>query len=53
MSKLLVDLSASARNGVSRILQALASNKNIEIAEHLNVDASTLSRMKTTRKAMA
>ncbi|MBC6802857.1 transcriptional regulator [Acinetobacter baumannii] len=51
MNKLLVDLSASARNDVSRILQALASNKNVEIAEHLNVDASTLSRMKNDKKS--
>lgn len=50
MSKLLAGLSASARNDVTRILHALATNKNVEIAQHLNVDASTLSRMKNEKK---
>ena len=50
MSKVSTELSASARNDVSRILQALAASKNAEIAEHLNVDASTLSRMKNDKK---
>ncbi|RSO56895.1 transcriptional regulator [Acinetobacter pittii] len=51
MNKVSTELTASARNGVSRILQALALNKNTEIADHLNVDASTLSRMKNDKKS--
>lgn len=50
MNKLSVDMSASARNDVSRILQALAKSKNSGIAEHLSVDPSTMSRMKNDKK---
>lgn len=50
MNKLSIDMSASARNDVSRILQALAKSKNSGIAEHLGVDPSTISRMKNDKK---
>ncbi|HHE4715868.1 transcriptional regulator [Acinetobacter baumannii] len=51
MSKLSVDISASARNGVSRILHGLDISNQKEIAEQLKVDPSTLSRMKNDRKS--
>ncbi|TCB71600.1 transcriptional regulator [Acinetobacter sp. ANC 4216] len=50
MNKLSIELSASARNDVSRILQALAKGKNSDIAEQLGVDPSTISRMKNDKK---
>ena len=50
MSKVLINISASARNDVSRVLQALAANNQSELAEQLSVDPSTLSRMKTDKK---
>ena len=50
MSKVSPELSASARNGISRILQSLANCRQSELAEQLGVDPSTLSRMKTDRK---
>ena len=50
MSKVSIELSASARNGVSRILHSLANSRQSELAEQLGVDPSTLSRMKTDRK---
>ena len=50
MSKVLIELSASARNGTSRILHGLGSGNQKEIAEHLGVDPSTVTRMKTDRK---
>ncbi|EMB4641736.1 transcriptional regulator [Acinetobacter baumannii] len=51
MSKVSTELSASARNGVSRILHGLDISNQKEIAEHLKVDPSTLSRMKNDRKS--
>lgn len=51
MSKLLINISASARNDVSRVLQALATNNQSDLAEQLSVDPSTLSRMKTDKKS--
>ncbi|WP_334421013.1 transcriptional regulator [Acinetobacter soli] len=50
MSKVLPELSASARNDVSRILHGLDSGNQKEIAEQLGVDPSTVTRMKTDRK---
>lgn len=50
MNKLSIELSASARNGVSRVLQALATGKQGELADQLGVDPSALSRMKNDRK---
>lgn len=50
MSKVLINISASARNDVSRVLQALATNNQSDLAEQLSVDPSTLSRMKTDKK---
>lgn len=50
MSKVSIELSASARNGVSRILQALSQGNNGEIAAQIGVDPSTLSRMKNEKK---
>ncbi|MGL5141699.1 MAG: hypothetical protein ACRC69_09995 [Acinetobacter baumannii] len=50
MSKLSVDISASARNGVSRILHGLDISNQKEIAEQLKVDPSTITRLKTDKK---
>ena len=50
MNKVSIELSASARNGVSRILQALATSKQGDLADQLGVDPSTLSRMKNELK---
>lgn len=50
MSKVSVELSASARNDVSRILQGLALSNQSELADQLKVDPSTVSRMKIDRK---
>lgn len=50
MSKVSVELSASARNDVSRILQGLALSNQGELADQLKVDPSTVSRMKIDRK---
>lgn len=50
MSKLSVELSASARNDVSRILQGLASNNQSDLAEQLKVDPSAISRFKNDKK---
>ena len=50
MSKVSIELSASARNGISRILQALATGNNSEIATLIGVDPSTVSRMKNDKK---
>lgn len=50
MSKVLIELSASARNNEALILQALDSGNQKELAESLGVDASTISRMKTDKR---
>ncbi|WP_407492472.1 transcriptional regulator [Acinetobacter baumannii] len=50
MSKLSIDISASARNGVSRILHGLDISNQKEIAEQLKVDPSTITRLKTDKK---
>ncbi|MFV8192407.1 helix-turn-helix domain-containing protein [Acinetobacter soli] len=50
MSKVLPELSASARNDVSRILHGLDLGNQKEIAEQLGVDPSTVTRMKTDKK---
>lgn len=50
MSKVSIDLSASARNDVARILQALANSKQGELADQLGVDPSTISRLKNDKK---
>ncbi|HFE9759054.1 transcriptional regulator [Acinetobacter baumannii] len=51
MSKVSNELSARARNEVSRVLQALASSNQSQVAEQLGIDPSTLSRMKNDRKS--
>jgi hypothetical protein len=51
MSKVSIELSASARNDMSRIFQALAQTNNSELAVQLGVDASTFSRMKNDKKS--
>ncbi|MFW1859153.1 transcriptional regulator [Acinetobacter defluvii] len=50
MSKVLIELSASARNDASRVLHGLDSGNQKEIAEQLGVDPSTVTRMKTNKK---
>lgn len=51
MSKVSTELSARARNEVSRVLQALAASNQSQIAEQLGIDPSTLSRMKNDKKS--
>ena len=52
MNKVSIDLSASARNDASRILQALATSKQSELAEQLGVDPSSLSRLKNEKNVL-
>ncbi|MDV8155228.1 MULTISPECIES: helix-turn-helix transcriptional regulator [Acinetobacter] len=51
MSKLLIEESASASNNASLILKAINSCNQGDVAKHLGVDASTLSRMKNDKKS--
>lgn len=51
MSKVSIELSASARNDITRVFNALAQENNSVLAEHLGVDPSTLSRMKNDKKS--
>ncbi|MFH3698379.1 transcriptional regulator, partial [Acinetobacter baumannii] len=44
MSKLSVDISASARNGVTRLLHGIDITNQKEIAEQLKVAPSTITR---------
>lgn len=50
MSKVSIELSASARNNEALILHCLDSQNQKEIAESVGVDASTITRMKTDKK---
>lgn len=50
MSKVSIEISASARNDASRVLHGLDSSNQKEIAEQLGVDPSTVTRMKTNKK---
>lgn len=50
MNKLSIELSARARNEASRVVRALASCNQGQIAEQLGLDPSTLSRMKNDKK---
>lgn len=50
MSQVSIDLSARARKGNSRVLNALARAKESVLAAELGVDPATLSRKKTDRK---
>lgn len=51
MSKLSIELPASAINNASLILKAVNSSNQSKVAEQLGVDASTLSRMKNDKKS--
>ncbi|MEN3979051.1 XRE family transcriptional regulator [Acinetobacter sp. CWB-B33] len=51
MSKVSIELPASAINDASLILRALNSSNQSKVAEQLGVDASTLSRMKNDKKS--
>ncbi|RSO56375.1 XRE family transcriptional regulator [Acinetobacter lactucae] len=51
MSKVSTELTTSANNDVSLILQALNSSNQSKIADLLGVDPSTLSRMKNEKKS--
>ena len=51
MSKVSTELSARARNEVSRVLQAIAASNQSQLAEQLGIDPSTLSRMKNDKKS--
>jgi len=50
MSKLSIELPASASNNESLILQALNASNQRQVAEKVGVDASTLSRIKNDKK---
>ncbi|RYL22208.1 XRE family transcriptional regulator [Acinetobacter piscicola] len=50
MSKVLIELSESARNARSMILQSLAVVNNGEVASKLGLDPTTLSKMKNEKK---
>jgi len=50
VSKVSIELSASARNDASRILHGLDLSNQKEIAEQLGVDPSTVTRFKTDKK---
>lgn len=51
MSKVSIEMSASARNDITRVFNALAQANNSVLAERLGVDPSTLSRMKNDKKS--
>ncbi|AXY56834.1 XRE family transcriptional regulator [Acinetobacter chinensis] len=51
MSKLSIELPASAINNASLILKAVNSSNQSKVAEQLGVDASTLSRMKNDKRS--
>lgn len=53
MSKVSIEMSASARNARSMILQKLAVLNNGDIAEELGLDATVFSKIKNERKTMA
>lgn len=50
MNELSGGIAPSARNNVSRVLNALASYNNQALAKSLDIDPSTLSRMKNDKK---
>ena len=50
MNQLSGAIAPSARNNVSRVLNALASHNNHALAKSLDIDPSTLSRMKNDKK---
>ncbi|EOQ73510.1 MULTISPECIES: hypothetical protein [Acinetobacter calcoaceticus/baumannii complex] len=50
MNKLSIELSASARNARSMILQKLAVLNNGDIAEELGIDATTFSKIKNKKE---
>lgn len=51
MSKLSIELTASARNSIARVMRTLASKNNSQIAEELGLDPTTFSRMKNDKKS--
>ncbi|GEM_PF-228477 len=51
MSKLSVELPASARNSISRVMRVLAGTNNAQIAESIGLDPTTFSRMKNDKKS--
>lgn len=51
MSKVLIELDASASNNASLILKAINFSNQGRIADQLGIDASTLSRMKNDKKS--
>lgn len=50
MSKVSIELDASASNNSNLILNRINSSNASKIAEHLGIDESTLSRMKNDKK---
>ncbi|EMB7791146.1 transcriptional regulator [Acinetobacter baumannii] len=50
MSKVSTELSASARNSITRVLRILANSNNSQIAEKLGLDPTTFSRFKNDKK---
>lgn len=51
MSRVSIELPASAINDASLILRAINSSNQSKVAEQLGIDASTLSRMKNDKKS--
>lgn len=51
MSKVSIELSATARNNASLILRAINSSNQSKVAESLGIDPSTLTRMKNDKKS--
>ena len=51
MSRVSIELSASAINDASLILRAINASNQSKVAEQLGIDASTLSRMKNDKKS--
>ena len=51
MSKVSTELTASARNSISRVMRVLATINNAQIAESIGLDPTTFSRMKNDKKS--
>lgn len=51
MSKVSIELNASAINNASLILRAVNASNQSKVSEQLRIDASTLSRMKNDKKS--
>lgn len=50
MSKLSVDMSASARNSMARVNRIVTGTNNSQLSEKIGLDPTTFSRMKNDKK---